>query len=146
MKKAALFIDNSNFYHSLKDSRRLPFPPKDYDKLLAKLSEQFGFELKEIVLYDALKDISKEPTQYAAQQNFLSGIRNLAPKWRIQVKTRKLKYRKVDKVLLPIEKGVDVSLAIDAVKAALAKDFDTIIILSGMQTLHLWQSSYALIT
>ena len=80
MKKAALLIDNSNFYHSLKDSRRLPFPPADYEKLFSLLSEQFGFDLRTVYLYDAIKDSSKEKSQYAQQQKFHSGIRALSAK------------------------------------------------------------------
>ncbi|MGC8699193.1 MAG: hypothetical protein ACP5RE_03360 [Candidatus Acidifodinimicrobium sp.] len=59
MDDAILLIDNSNFYHSLKDSRRLPFPPSDYAKLFDKLSTQFYFNLKEIILYDELTFKSK---------------------------------------------------------------------------------------
>jgi uncharacterized LabA/DUF88 family protein len=131
MKRAALFIDNSNFYHALKDSRRLPFPPSDYDKLFEILAKQFKLELKEVTVYDAVKDISKEPLQYAAQQKFHSGLRNLVPKWPVNIKTRKLKYRRVGKDLLPEEKGVDVLLVVDAIKTALSKSVDSIIVLSG---------------
>ncbi len=131
MKKAALFIDNSNLYHSLKESRRLPFPPADYEGLFAMLSKQFSFELREIYLYDAVKDISKEQTQYAAQQKFHSGIRSLSPKWPIIIKTRKLRYRKLGKRLVPEEKGVDVLLVVDAIKSAMTKGVESIIILSG---------------
>ena len=121
MLPAALFIDNSNFYHSLKDARRLPFPPADYADLFVKLTTQFNLTLKEIYLYDAVKDVSKEQAQYVAQQKFHSGIRNLAPKWPIQIKTRKLKYRTVGKNVIPEEKGVDVLLVVDAIKSALSK-------------------------
>ncbi|MGC8516850.1 MAG: NYN domain-containing protein, partial [Candidatus Acidifodinimicrobium sp.] len=131
MDDAILLIDNSNFYHSLKDSRRLPFPPSDYAKLFDKLSTQFYFNLKEIILYDAVKDISKEPAQYASQQKFHSGIKNLASKWQIKIKTRKLKYRKSNNHLLPEEKGVDVLLVVDAIKAAISKTVSTVILLSG---------------
>lgn len=131
MKKAALFIDNSNFYHSLKDSRRLPFPPADYDKLFSLLSKQFDLELTDIFLYDAVKDISKEQAQYASQQRFHSGIRGLKQKWPINLRTRKLKYRAIEKRFVTEEKGVDVLLVVDAIKKALTKEVETIIILSG---------------
>lgn len=101
MTKAALFIDNSNFYHSLKDSRRLPFPPSDYEELFTLLSRQFGLELKHIFLYDAVKDSSKEKAQYAQQQKFHSGIRALSERWPITIRTRKLKYRSFGKEFIP---------------------------------------------
>ncbi len=131
MKRAALFIDNSNFYHSLKDSRRLPFPPADYEKLFTLLSEKFGFDLKHIYLYDAVKDSSRERAQYAQQQKFHSGILFLSSKWPISIKTRKLKYRPFGKEFVPEEKGVDVLLVVDAITIALEGEVETIIILSG---------------
>ena len=131
MKKAALFIDNSNFYHSLKDSRRLPFPPEDYEKLFSLLSKQFDLELKNIFFYDAVKDSSKEQAQYISQQKFHSGIRSLATKWPITLRTRKLKYRTLGKRFVPEEKGVDVLLVVDTIKRALTKEVETVIILSG---------------
>lgn len=130
MEQSALFIDNSNFYHSLKDERRLPFPPADYDKLFAELKD-LGFMLNKIFLYDAVKDISKEPHQYASQQKFHEGIRNLASKWPVEIKTRKLKYRKAGKKFSKEEKGVDVLLVIDAIRVAMTKKIKSIIILSG---------------
>ncbi len=132
MPTAALFIDNSNFYHSLKTSRRLPFAPADYGKLFSEL-EKMGLELKLICLYDAMKDIAIEPQQYSLQQRFHQGIRDLVAKWPIKIRTRKLKYRRIDKNkdLLPVEKGIDILLVIDAIKTALNKEAEKIIILSG---------------
>ena len=62
---AALFVDGSNFYHALKAARRLPFPASDYDLLFSDLSKQFGYDLKEIMLYDAVKDSSRDKIGYA---------------------------------------------------------------------------------
>lgn len=131
MKKAVLLIDNSNFYHSVKDSRRLPFPQSDYGKLFSLLSEQFGFDLKFIYLYDAIKDSSKERVQYAQQQKFHSGIRALSPRWPVSIKTRKLKYRPFGKEFVAEEKGVDVLLVVDAITLALEGGIEKMIILSG---------------
>jgi uncharacterized LabA/DUF88 family protein len=132
MFKSALFIDNSNFYHSLKESRRLPFPPSDYDKLFGELGK-LGYQLREIFLYDGVKDSRIEPQGYAKQQQFHQGIRNLSSKWSITIKTRKLKYRRLNNgpQVFPEEKGVDVLLVIDAVRLAVKKQVDKIILLSG---------------
>jgi uncharacterized LabA/DUF88 family protein len=138
LQTVALFIDNSNFYHSLKESRRLPFPYSDYDILFSKLEQQFGFKLKKIVLYDAMKDIGIEPGPYARQQKFHSEINTLKAKWPISIRTRKLRYRKLDKNSkrrIPEEKGVDILLVVDAFLTALDQNpgnaVDAIIILSG---------------
>lgn len=131
-KTAVLLIDNSNFYHSLKESRRLPFPPVDYDRLFLELKKH-GFDLKQIFLYDAVKDSGIEAQQYAGQQKFHQHIRNLASKWPIQIKTRKLKYRKINdgRKFIPEEKGIDILLVIDAIKVAMEKKAERIILLSG---------------
>ena len=129
MINAALFIDNSNFYHALKESGKLPFHPKDYSLLFEKLS--IWFDLKQIILYDASKDSGIEPEQYASQQRFHAKIKALSEKWPIELKTRKLKYRRIETRKIPIEKGIDILIAVDAIKAALSKKVDSIIILSG---------------
>jgi uncharacterized LabA/DUF88 family protein len=131
MDDAAFFIDNSNFYHSLKTARRLPFTTSDYDALFAKLSQQFKLNLKKIFIYDAIKDVSKEPEKYISQQRFHAGIRSLSTKWPITLRTRKLRYRAKDKVLIAEEKGIDVMLAVDAISTAVEKNHQNIIILSG---------------
>ena len=80
---------------------------------------------------NSVKDSSKENAQYASQQKFHSGIKSMAPKWSINLRTRKLKYRTMGKRFVPEEKGVDVLLVEDAIKKALTKEVETIIILSG---------------
>ncbi len=49
----------------------------------------------------------------------------------MSLKTRKLKYRAMGKRFVQEEKGVDVLLVVDAIRTALAKEVETVIVLSG---------------
>ena len=154
---ALLFIDSSNFYHSLKFQNDLPFDEKGYARLFKELSTYF--EIKEINFYDAMKNIDKDPTGYAKQQRFHSNLTKVDS--RVKIKTRKLRYatsiskEKSNKVAKEIglqtslrdklylflkklnvikhshEKGLDVLLIVDALKAHKEKKSDIILILSG---------------
>lgn len=154
---AALLIDGSNFYHSLKATKRLPFGAEGFGRLFELLSERF--ELKQIYFYDALKDRINDPNGYAGQQRFHASLKRL--RFQLAIKTRKLRYlanltkqnveaaassvgiadssrSKIWEVLkalglvkLTKEKGIDVMIVADAIELARTKSYETMIILSG---------------
>jgi len=157
LPSAALFIDGSNFYHSLKEEDRLPFDAEEFKELFRQLSQKY--DLKNIYFYDAVKNSERDPEGYSKQQSFHERLKkchgNLA------IRTRKLKYivsitdseilsagekagiidsckNKLKQFLLNLnlirltkEKGVDVMLVVDAIEDARAKKIDTVILLSG---------------
>ena len=150
-------IDGSNFYHSLKHEGRLPFDAEEFGKLFGLLSNRY--ELVKIHYYDALKNSEKDQIGYSRQQSFPQRLRKSHPK--ITIKTRKLRYlvnitneqieesasrigivdtckAKLKNFLLDLklirltkEKGIDVLLVADAIEEAMAKNAETIILLSG---------------
>jgi len=154
---AALLIDSSNLYHALKKESRLPFGPQSFAMVFEQLAERY--DLKTIIFYDALKDISKDPEGYARQQKFHAAMRNLG--WPLEIKTRKLRYmanlteeqarvkaqevgivdacrEKIWGLLLALgvvrltkEKGIDVLMAVDSIEAARSQKYGAIILLSG---------------
>jgi len=154
---AALFIDGSNFYHSLKAEDRLPFNAEHFNELFSQLSDEF--ELRRIFFYDALKDRINDPEGYAGQQKFHASLSKL--KVPLRIKTRKLCYlanltrndvdgaatevgivdacreklwallQRLGLIRLTKEKGIDVLLAVDAIEEARANSAETIILLSG---------------
>ena len=154
---AALFIDSSNFYHSLKADNKLPFNAEHFGMLFQQLSDKF--ELKHIYFYDALKDRIKDPEGYAGQQRFHSSLSKLAVQ--LKIKTRKLRYianltedevasaaaevgivdacrhkiwallKKLGLIRLTKEKGIDIMLIADAIELARTKEHEAIILLSG---------------
>jgi uncharacterized LabA/DUF88 family protein len=154
---AALFIDGSNFYHSLKEQKCLPFDVDGFKDLFSQLSTKY--QLNKIYFYDAIKSSEKDPIGYSKQQSFLQRMKNSHAN--MIIKTRKLRYlvnitpeqienasREVgiidsckDKlwqflVKLRVlrftkEKGVDVQLVVDAIEETRLKQVDVIILLSG---------------
>ncbi len=154
LPSAALFIDGSNFYHALKQEKRLPF---EHDSLFIELAKLY--EIKQIFFYDAIKDIGRDPEGYAKQQKFHAKLRAL--KWPIKLRTRKLKYitnisqddaseaakvvgiidsckeklwaflQQLELVRVTKEKGIDVLLVADAIEQARTKKFNSVILLSG---------------
>lgn len=155
MRSTALLIDTSNVYHNV--NKECGIEMLDYKKLFESLSK--SFDLKEICFYDAIKDRTIEPEEYAAQQSFHEAMKSCG--WPVKIQTTKLQYRQnitrneaenaavkmgiVDSCKNKIwalleylklvqkqkEKGIDVMLASDAIEIALTKRFERIIIFSG---------------
>jgi len=154
---ALLFIDGSNFYHSLKFQNDLPFDETGYAHLFKELSNHF--DLKEINFYDAIKDRIRDPNGYARQQQFHARFKNIDS--RVKIKTRKLRYalsiskersnevakgvglassltdklylflKKLNVVKHSHEKGLDILLIVDVLEAHRDKKVDKLILLSG---------------
>lgn len=154
---AVLFIDCSNFYHSLKKQHDLPFDADQFASLIAELNKYF--DLKEIKFYDAIKNIMVDPIGYSKQQRFHSRLKKAIPN--IEIRTRKLKYvvtisknrmsKEAKAIGLPIEledrlylllkqlgvikltreKGLDVLLVVDALEVHKNDKSINLIILSG---------------
>jgi len=156
-QKAGLFIDASNFYHSMKEENDTPFDADQYAQLVKELGT--FFDLSKIYFYDSIKDISRDPMGYAGQQRFHERLKKAVPK--ITLRTRPLRYvlsitqekakqaakdvnlpanlndklylflKKVGVVKLTREKGLDVLLAVDMVQAHKKEGLEVLIILSG---------------
>jgi uncharacterized protein (TIGR00288 family) len=154
---AVLFIDGSNFYHSLKEQRCLPFGAAEFQKLFTQLSKKY--ELKKVYFYDSLKNSQKDPEGYSKQQSFHERLKKSHNM--LVIRKRKLRYlvnitenqiqkaaeeagivdscrKKLMQFLINLnlirltkEKGVDVQLVVDAIEEARSHTLDTVILLSG---------------
>jgi uncharacterized LabA/DUF88 family protein len=124
-REVIVFIDGSNFYHNSKSiidkSIKINF------KCLAEyISNYFELNLKQIRYYNAVPDISDDREIYHKHMEFLEGLR----KQGIIVKERKLK--KIKKLNLKIEKGIDVLIASDMIRKTLVeKECSVCILISG---------------
>ncbi|MBU0907564.1 MAG: NYN domain-containing protein [Nanoarchaeota archaeon] len=124
-REAIVFIDGSNFYHNSKSiidkSAKIDF------KCLAEfICEHFDLTLKQMRYYNAVPDISDNENIYYKHMGFLEGLRKAG----IVVKTRKLK--KIEKLNIKIEKGIDVMIASDMIRKTLVeKECDVCILISG---------------
>ncbi|GBE20140.1 MAG TPA: NYN domain-containing protein [Candidatus Pacearchaeota archaeon] len=124
-RKAILFIDGSNFYHN---SKTIIDHVSNIDfKCLGEfICKKFGLNLNEVRYYNAVPNISDNKDVYYKHIEFLDKLK----KEGIIVKTRKLK--KIKKLKINIEKGIDVMIASDMIRKVLVeKTCDVCILLSG---------------
>lgn len=152
-KKAILFIDSSNVYHSLKENEL--FDDFSYKWLFEELSKEY--EVSKTFFYDAIKNEKIEPTGFVKQQRFHAELEKEIPN--IVIQHRKLKYNnirkraeeakencdfcencknKVDDFLkeaglnkISREKGIDVMLVIDMIKGAFQEKYETALLFTG---------------
>ena len=152
-KRYFLFIDSSNVYHALKKSGFLEF--FSYKKLFEEFSKKFS--IQEIYFYDAIKNRVIEPQGYSRQQAFHEKLVKEMPC--VSLRTRKLRYLgfaerldaglaelnlcqkcfvKIKQLLallglfkVSMEKGIDILLGADVIKAAFENKFDGALLFSG---------------
>jgi len=152
-KKAFLFIDSSNFYHTLKDSNALNW--FNYTNLYKELSKQYL--ISKVFFYDSVKSIDLEPEQYSKQQTYHQRLVREIPN--LTLRLRKLRYLGANKrvedeltktsfcdkckqkvrgflsraglVKLSKEKGIDIMLATDMIRAAFEEQFDIALLATG---------------
>lgn len=153
LKKAMLFIDCSNFYHCLKQNKLFDF--FSYKSFYDELSK--GFEVSQVLFYDATKSFLIEPEQFSKQQAFHERLKKEIPN--LIIRARKLKYLFVnervenakkkakfcknckkaledfiaDAGLLKIskEKGVDILLVADMIKYAYQDRYEVALLATG---------------
>ena len=124
-RDAIVFIDGSNFYHNSKSIIDKPIKI-DFQRLAEFICNYFDLKLKQIMYYNAVPDISDNKEVYYKHMEFLDGLRKKG----IIVKTRKLK--KIRKLNIKFEKGIDVMIASDMIRETLVeKDCDVCILISG---------------
>ena len=123
-RNAILFIDGSNWYHNVKSIMK---PGKiDFKKLANFICNNFDLIIKEIRYYNSIPDIGDSEEVYYKHLEFLKNLEKSG----IIVRTRKLK--KIKKLNIKIEKGVDVLIASDMIRETLVrKRCEVCILISG---------------
>jgi uncharacterized LabA/DUF88 family protein len=124
-RKAIVFIDGSNFYHNSKatigKTKKINF--RSLSNFICK---KFDLELIQIRYYNATPDITDDKKVYFKHMEFLEELRKSG----ITVKSRKLK--KIKKLNIKFEKGIDVMIASDMIsKTLVKKECDVCILISG---------------
>ncbi len=120
-EKVAIFIDGANLLHGLsKDFNRIDV---DFEALIKKLLN--GRDLTRVYYYTALPDQARDPAKYTKQQKFLNAIQR---KPYFAVVLGRLESRPGGYY---VEKGVDISLAIDLLDLAYHNTYDTAILITG---------------
>ncbi len=153
MKRAILFVDSSNVYHSLKNNELYDY--FSYKWLFEELSKKF--DVTKVYFYDAVKNEKIEPLGFQNQQRFHAKLEKEI--FNIAIKTRKLKYNNIEKRTkeaknkcnfcekckksiddflkviglnkISKEKGIDVMLVVDMIKNAFQEKYDIALLFSG---------------
>jgi uncharacterized LabA/DUF88 family protein len=119
-EKVTVFIDGANLLHGLSDDfKRIDV---DFEALVDKLLN--GRQLSRVYYYTAIPDQKRDPERYTKQQKFLDALKH-KPYFRVvlgRLEPRDDTY---------VEKGVDISLAIDLLDLAYHNTYDTAIIITG---------------
>lgn len=149
MERVTIFIDGSNFYHGLKANNCST--KIDFHKLSKLLTGQQR-SLIRTYYYNAAYNQGDNPSEYANQLRFLTGLRRTPylavrlgrlEKRTTQIDQEKLKEALGDKltrrfieifgkeITSYVEKGVDIAIAVDMLKFAYSDSYDTAILISG---------------
>lgn len=123
-RDAIIFIDGSNWYHNLKFIIK---PSKiNFKKLADFICNKFDLDLKEIRYYNSIPDKIDNEKVYYKHMKFLKNLEREG----VIVRTRKLK--KIKKLNIKIEKGIDVLIASDMIRKTLVdKECQVCILISG---------------
>ncbi len=125
MERVMIFVDGSNFYHGLK--RYAGKTNLDFSKLAQKLAGDR--KLVRLYYYNSSIKQEDDPAKYKGQQGFFEKLRR-APY--VEVRLGRLEARlSGDGSRYYVEKGVDISIAVDMLRYAYNDSYDTAILVTG---------------
>lgn len=140
VKRIIAFIDGQNLFHASKESFGYSFPNYDIKALVTKICQSRGFQLERIHFYTGIPDAADN--EY--WNHFWTAKLAVMGKHGIKVFSRPLRYRnetiklpdgKTHTFLVGQEKGVDIRIALDIVRAIRLNECDVAIVFSQDQDL-----------
>ncbi len=126
-ERVIIFIDGSNFYHSVKDTFDIHDNQIDFQKLIDVLRN--GRLLVGVYYYNAALDIKYNKDVYWKQQKFFADLRKI-PGFNIVLANMRKIVRADGKAEYNV-KGDDIHLGIDMVSLAYENQYDIAILVSG---------------
>ena len=140
VKRAVVFIDGQNLYHSVRESFGYTYPNYDVVALSRSICQTKGWELVQVRFYTGVPDKGDDPFW-----NYFWVAKLRVMSWqKLHIYSRPLRYRnRIVKLpdgtehtfLAGEEKGIDVRMAIDIIRMAHRKEFDVALIFSQDQDL-----------
>lgn len=141
LKNAIVFVDGQNLYRTVKDAFGYNFPNYNIKLLSEKICSNNGWNLTDIYFYTGIPDPQDDPFWH----NFWSKKMSYMGRVGIKLFQRVLRYHnkefkcplcnKMYTLLVGHEKGVDIRLALDAIRFANEKRYDVAVIFSQDQDL-----------
>lgn len=141
IKRTIVFIDGQSLYRSAKEAFGYFYPNYDVKLLSEKICSGQGWRIKEMRFYTGVPDLQDDALWHNFWNNKLT---NMGQKG-ITIFSRALRYHnekwtcpscnKIHTSLVGHEKGVDVRIALDAIRLAHEKLYDVAVIISQDQDL-----------
>lgn len=138
VKRAIAFIDGQNLMYAAKNAFGYAYPNYDPQALAEKVCQQQGWSFERVNFYTGVPDINDDPFWHGfwTRKTVVMGQK------RVSVYSRKLRYRnqtvslhdgKAHTFLVGQEKGIDVRIALDVIRAAHQKACDVCLVFSQDQ-------------
>jgi len=140
LKRAVVFFDGQNLFYAAREAFGYTYPNYDAQALAEWVCGQNGWRLEEVRFYTGIPTVEDNPRWNTFWSRKLSAMGKLG----INVFTRHLRYRNRlvllpdgtrTSVLVGQEKGIDVRIALDIVRAAREGHTDVIVVFSQDQDL-----------
>ena len=140
VKRAHVFVDGQNLFHGAKEAFGYPYPNYDVACLAQRVCRQSGWQLLRTTFYTGIPD----RTDNAFWHHFWAAKLAHMGRRGVQVFSRPLRYRNqtvtlpnggTQTFLVAEEKGVDVRIALDVVRAARLNECDGAVVFSQDQDL-----------
>ena len=126
-KRAIVFIDGNNWYHNVKSVVKKP-RSVDFQKLSNLIADHFDLDILGIRYYNSTPDIELGEDNYYKHMVFLAGLKKKG----FEVNTNKLKKIKTNGKVIRVEKGIDVTIAVDMInKTLIENECDCCVLVSG---------------
>ena len=139
-KRAIVFVDGQNLFHSVKEAFGYRHPNYDILKLASAIVGQQSWKLVRVQFYTGIPDVTDD----AFWNRFWSAKLAVMGRQGVRVFSRPLRYRN-QTITLPDgaqhtqlvgqEKGVDIRIALDVVRAVMEGECDVAVMLSQDQDL-----------
>lgn len=139
-KRAIVFFDGQNLFYAAREAFGYTYPNYDAQALAEWVCGQNGWQLEEVRFYTGIPTVEDNPKWNTFWSHKLSAMGKLG----VHVFTRHLRYRNRPvvlpdgtrtSVLVGQEKGIDVRIALDIVRAAREGRCDVIVVFSQDQDL-----------
>jgi uncharacterized LabA/DUF88 family protein len=139
-KRAWAFFDGQNLYHAAKEAFGYRLPNYDVQKLARRLCEERGWSLTGTHFYTGIPDAADNPFWnqfWSAKLAFMGrqGVRIYSRKLRYRNQTVKTPDGEKYTFLVGQEKGIDIRIALDVVRAVHRDECDVALLFSQDQDL-----------
>ena len=139
-KRVIAFFDGQNLFHSAQEAFGYTHPNFDPQLLAQSVCDSNSWQLDRVYFYTGVPSASEDPIWQDYWARRIVAMRNAG----VYTFTRTLRYQnKIIKIsdgvdfetTIPVEKGIDVRIALDVVRLALKKYYDLALIFSQDQDL-----------